>query len=275
LAALVVAFGPTGPLSRCLASLDPGATVVVDNGGSSDCRAVVEKYRARYVPASSNRGFAAGVNLGIAHVPGQPDVLLVNPDAVLPWAEAKRLHAALRSAPDLAAVAPRLRHPDGATEQVAWAQPTPRYTAWDALGRGPVWLAAHPDQAFLSGAVLLLRREALRDVGPFDERFFLYAEEADWQRRAVRRGWTVKVVEDVVAEHVGGGSSEDDVARATRVTRGALDYSRKWDGVAGRWAFRGAAIAAASRRWLLGDAQTRLRERARLGVLLGRDAVRA
>ena len=44
---------------------------------------------------------------------------------------------------------------------------------------------------YVIASVLLVRGEALVDVGGFDEGFFLYAEEADWERRATRRGWTV------------------------------------------------------------------------------------
>ena len=58
-----------------------------------------------------------------------------------------------------------------------------------------------------TGAFLLLRRAALDDVGPFDERFFVYCEEVDWQVRAARRGWRTQFLPALEAYHETTGSS--------------------------------------------------------------------
>ncbi len=68
---------------------------------------------------------------------------------------------------------------------MAWPFPTPMRAWLEALGLGR--LGGRTD--FLIGSVLLLNAKALTDVGRFDERFFLYAEETDWQRRASDLGW--------------------------------------------------------------------------------------
>jgi GT2 family glycosyltransferase len=106
-------------------------------------------------------------------------------------------------------------------------------------------------QIFLAGAVLLLRREAVLDVGPFDERFFLYAEEADWQRRARERGWASALCPDAVAEHVGGGTSMHASRRETLFHAAQETYIRKWYGRSGWLAYRVAACLGAAARALV------------------------
>ena len=100
-------------------------------------------------------------------------------------------------------------------------------------------------RTFVIGAVLLLRREAIDDVGGFDERFFLYAEEADWQRRARERGWGSAVCAAVVAEHAGAGTSTNAQRREVLFHAAQETYIRKWYGAAGWWLYRVAACSGA------------------------------
>ena len=65
----------------------------------------------------------------------------------------------------------------------------------------------------MTGACLLLRAEALADVGGFDETFWLYGEEADLQRRMTRRGWSVIFTPRATVTHVGAASSVESVPR--------------------------------------------------------------
>jgi len=117
----------------------------------------------------------------------------------------------------------------------------------DALGFGG-W-PAH--RTFVVGAVLLLRGEAIDDVGLFDVRFFLYAEEADWQRRARDRGWASAVCLDAVAEHVGAGTTTNMRRRETLFHAAQETYVRKWHGSTGWWVYRVAACVGAGARALM------------------------
>ena len=56
------------------------------------------------------------------------------------------------------------------------------------------------------GACMLVRRRAFDDVGPFDERYFLFSEEVDWMRRAADRGWSVVFTPYARCVHVGGAA---------------------------------------------------------------------
>jgi N-acetylglucosaminyl-diphospho-decaprenol L-rhamnosyltransferase len=82
-----------------------------------------------------------------------------------------------------------------------------------------------------SGAFLVLRRRALEDVGPFDERFFLYYEEADWLVRAKARGWRTLFLPAVEAVHDAGTSSgEARAALSLHLLASQHRYVRKHHG---------------------------------------------
>jgi GT2 family glycosyltransferase len=83
------------------------------------------------------------------------------------------------------------------------------------------------------GSVLLLRAEALAQVGGFDERFFLYAEETDWAYRAHLLGWRHAAVPGARAMHAGGGTSEDGSRRELHFHASQERYLRKHFGAAG------------------------------------------
>lgn len=244
---VVVAFHAHEQLDRCLDELGEDAvTIVVDNSSSSDVRAVAERRGARLVDSGRNLGFAAGVNLALRDVLAGPpaDVLLLNPDARLGTSAVDELRAFLHRADNerVAAVTPRLVGPDGAEERVVWPFPSPSRGWLEAAGLAS--FGGSP--TFVIGAALLLRWEALQDVGAFDERFFLYAEEVDWQRRARDRGWASAVAEHVSGYHDGAGSSPDPARREALFHAAQETYIRKWFGAGGWFSYRLAACAGAA-----------------------------
>ncbi len=243
---VVVAYGGADLLRRCLGALERTVAVtVVDNSSSKDVRAVALELGAAYVDAEKNLGFAAAVNIVLRSLLNGPprDILLLNPDAVLTPDQLELLAAHLRLEGNerLAAVAPRLVDGDGRVQRVLWPFPSPARAWLDALGVGSL----RPRSAFVIGAVLLLRWEAVREIGMFDERFFLYAEEADWQRRAVERGWRSRVCTDAVARHAGAGASDDPRRREALFHAAQEIYVRKWHGQFGWLLYRLGVLAGA------------------------------
>ena len=223
--------------------------LVVDNSSSTEVREVVGNHHGRYVDSGANVGFAAGVNRALAELgPAHGDVLLLNPDAQISTEVARSLQEAMRAHGNerVACVSPALTRDDGSQERVEWPFPTPARAWLDALGLGSVQRAP----GFLIGAILLLRREAIDEVGAFDERFFLYAEETDWQQRAVRAGWSVQCCSALTARHSGAGTSSDEQARQARFHASVERYIRKWHGTAGWQVFRAAVMFGAGVRWL-------------------------
>lgn len=242
---VVVAYNNTDDLTACLAALGSALPiVVVDNGGDDAVEQLCSRLGADYVRSPGNVGFAAAVNQGIGFAaPGQ-DVLLVNPDAQVSAADVRRLVAHLHADDRLAAVSPSLREPAGSA-RVQWPIPSPREAWVEALGLRK-WIKGR--QHFVIGAVLLLRSEALRTLGGFDERYFLYAEETDWQLRAIRAGWRVAVAPGIEALHLGSGSSSDEGRRSLLFHRGVEIFVRKWYGDWGWHCFRIAVLVGAALR---------------------------
>jgi GT2 family glycosyltransferase len=245
---VVVAYGSEHHLEACLDTLGPDLhIVVVDNGRSLKARQICATFGADYLTPPSNIGFAAAVNLALkARRDLNSDVLLLNPDARLLPSDLKILLDRLHRSPNLAAAGPRLLSPDGETQTPLWPIPSP----WIALA-AMIGTADHLSRRrFINGAVLLLRGAAVNAIGGFDERFFLYSEEADWQLRAIRAGWKVTVVQNAAAIHVGGGTSSDPAQRELLFNVSAERFIRKWYGSLGWHIFRFASIIAAVRRLL-------------------------
>jgi GT2 family glycosyltransferase len=247
---IVVAFHQPGLLSECLQSVsDAAPVIVVDNSSDPQVRSVALACGARYIDPGRNLGFGAGVNRALAQLPDEPtDVLLLNPDARIDPTSVHRLHAALleKGSSRIGGLSPRLVGPEG-EQRVMWPFPSPRRTWVEAVGLGRFNRSAD----FAVGAVLLLRSEALRAVGGFDERFFLYAEETDWQRRAADLGWRFDIAPDVEAWHVGGATSGSSRQREILFHAAAEVYVRKWFRGAGWASYRSAVILGSAARWLL------------------------
>ncbi len=239
---------------------------VVDNSSLPEIREIVELAGGRYLDPGRNGGFAAGVNHALAHrqAPDR-DVLLLNPDAVVSTEDVLHLQRTLHARPRTASVGPVQVDGDGHPARVVWPYPSP-LAAWvEAVGLGRL-RRAPADRSFVVGSVLLLSADALADVGPFDERFFLYAEETDWAYRANRAGWRHVVDHDVVAVHLGGATSSDAARRDTHFYASQEHFQRKHFGALGWSVARAGAVAGAAARSVAarGDARRAARSRLRL-----------
>lgn len=168
-----------------------------------------------------NVGFAAGMNQLLARSTA-PWLLALNPDA---WPEPgaiDRLVKAGDAHPRAAAVAPLVLRPDGALEHSVQPLPSLRVAAVCAIGGYERLLRRDRpgDVGWAVGAALLLRRAAVADIGGFDERLFLFAEDLEWCWRAHERGWTIRFEPAAVVRHVGGASASPVYGR--RRTRAHL-----------------------------------------------------
>ncbi len=197
--------------------------IVVDNasGDSEADRLRRELPDAKVIELNENRGFAAGNNAAIAQAGGRY-LLLLNPDAFAQRDALQKLVAHLDTHPAVGLVAPVLENEDGSIQaNLYWRLPTfatlfvefcfplgliavgrrTRRADADIAGPGAVEIA------HAIGAVLLVRAEAARATGPLDERFFLYLEETEWQRRMARLGVRRDGLLGARFVHLGGGSS--------------------------------------------------------------------
>lgn len=244
--AVIVAYNSRDTLRDCVApliALPWVAVTVVDNASPDDSSAAVADLPVHVISAPRNGGFAYGCNLGIGE--GESDfVLLLNPDARIDADSLASLVDALRADPRLGAVGPRTLDDDG---RLVWSQrrfPRLRSTYAQALFLQRVapragWTdevirdgAAYdrpgtPD--WLSGACLLLRREALDAVGGLDEGFFLYSEETDLFRRMRTNGWRVGYEPGATAQHSGGASAPRETTKRIWA-QSRVRYARKHHG---------------------------------------------
>ncbi|WP_242492400.1 glycosyltransferase, partial [Agromyces binzhouensis] len=246
---VVVAYGSPELLRRALEPVAGLPVTVVDNSSLPAIRGLCDELGVRYLDPGRNGGFAAGVNHGLANriAPGS-DVLLLNPDAEITTDDVARLHEALRARPDLASVGPGQVDEGGRESRVEWWLPSPSGTWLEALGLARL----RRDPTYVIGSVLLLRAEALEQVGAFDERFFLYAEEADWSYRAHRLGWRHAAVPEAHAVHIGAGTGGDPRRREAHFHASQERYLRKHYGAVGwQWARAGQWLGAMARSVLL------------------------
>ncbi|WP_375493126.1 glycosyltransferase family 2 protein [uncultured Jatrophihabitans sp.] len=262
---VIVAYRADAHLDRCLAALGPGAhVVIVDNDAAPSTKAIADEHGAEYIASLTNVGFAAAVNIGLRHV-GDTDVLLLNPDARLGLGDVRRMQTALRApGTHRAAVGPRLVGADGGAQLAQWPMPSPAQIWLDAVGLGRLWRG----RTFVVGAALMLHADALTELGGLDERYFLYAEEADWQLGALHAGWQLHVVDTVTCTHVGAASSSDPVRRERLFLASGRAFARRWYGPLGAAVMRAGSLVAAVRRSLVGSAESRARNRRLLRLQL-------
>lgn len=270
---VVVTYNGRGHVEACLEALDrhaglPYELLVVDNASPDGTADLVAGLRpaARLLRNERNRGFGAACNQALAQARAER-VLLLNPDAELRPGALPALAAALEADPAVALAGPRTLQADGV------AQPSfgPPLTLWNELWRRRFdralrarrrWavdvaerqVARAHEPPWLSAACLLGRTRALRDVGGFDERYFLYEEDVDLCLRLRAAGFRLRHVPEAVVLHLGGRSMQT----ASGLARREYDRShvRFYARHHGGWQLLGLRL------WLAASAL--------LGLLLGR-----
>ena len=196
-------------LLACLGSLgDAQAEIVVLDNASEDgsVAAVRERHpNVRVIPQEFRAGFGANHNTVIRVTRGRY-VYVLNEDTTAQDWGFERLVAYLDAHPRVAAVGPRLVYPNGRRQDSAWRFPTPLVSALGLATLGKVGVKqSEGDEPrpvdWVMGAAIVLRREALAEVGLFDEGFFLYSEEVDLQFRLQQAGWDVHYLPDLTVVH--------------------------------------------------------------------------
>ena len=207
--------------------------VIVDNGDDHDvAEQVAREHDARLVVPGRNLGYGAAANLG-ARGATQPWLVVANQDVV--WHDGA-LDVLLDAGRDEAvgSVGPTLLNPDGSRYPSARALPSLGLGIGHALlvrvWPGNPWTRRYQEGAdladaadgaprpagWLSGACLLLRREAFEAVGGFDEGYFMFFEDVDLGDRLGRAGWLNLHVPDARVTHAQGTSWKDRPAPMIR-----------------------------------------------------------
>lgn len=226
---IIVNYRSYPELTRCLESLEPergrlDRIFVVDHECDlGKAAGVVQRFPwVHLVERSTNEGFATGVNVG-ARLGTAGSLLILNPDCVVVPGSCERLIDFLHARPDTAAAGPRILNSDGTLQ--GSARRFPNFTT--AIAGRSSWLTRvfpgnqlsrwnlpaldagiEPvDVDWVSGACMLVRRDAFERIGGMDERFFLYWEDADLCRRLEQAGWRIAYFPGATVVHAGGRSS--------------------------------------------------------------------
>lgn len=221
---IIVNYRTEGLLKQCLRGIALAApkglkteTIVVENGSGDGSAAMVRANfpEATLLVSERNGGFAYGVNRGMEAARGAFRFIL-NPDLALFPGVPDAMVSYLRAHPAVGMVAPRLLNPDGTVQLSARRFPTPLTPLYSRtpLGGFPPfkgslrnYLMAEWDHRdirpvdWVLGAAMVVRAKAALEVGPMDERYFLYFEDVDWCRRFWEHGWAVEYLANVELVH--------------------------------------------------------------------------
>jgi N-acetylglucosaminyl-diphospho-decaprenol L-rhamnosyltransferase len=232
--ALIVGFHTYDELDRCLASLSEHErgvpVVVVDHDAQRAAGArLVERHRhIVYEPVTENPGYGAGINRAARLTTGN-HLLVLNPDVILTAPVSRMLVEYLDAHPTVGIVGGLIREESGAVQPSARRFPDlttalAGRTAWltrvaprNVLSRRNLQTAAaHEPQRvdWVTGAFMLIRRDTFEAIGGFDERFFMYWEDADFCQRAAAAGWTTMYNPCVSVVHLTGRASRHTPVRA-------------------------------------------------------------
>jgi N-acetylglucosaminyl-diphospho-decaprenol L-rhamnosyltransferase len=233
--AVAVVNHNAGPyLAGCLDSIAASSgdvateVLLVDNASTDGSveRAAEPHPEVRVLRNPENRGFARAANQALAST-SAPFILLLNPDARIVGGTLAALVKVARERPRAGAIGPLVRNPDGTIQPSA--RRIPRLA--EALAHaflGPVWpenpwtrsytlagwdRATEREVEWVSGSAMLLRREAIDQVGPFDEGYFMFVEDVDLCTRLRRAGWQVVFSPELEIVHQIGVSTKGQRGR--------------------------------------------------------------
>ncbi|MCC6457020.1 MAG: glycosyltransferase family 2 protein [Caldilineaceae bacterium] len=234
LAIVILNYNTVDLLRDCLRSLFAGDTslryhvCVVDNASTDGSAAMVQTEfpGVHLIENRINRGFSSGNNDGLRWYGfGVEDAarraryaLLLNPDTLVPPTALAAMVRFMDARPEIGVAGPRVRRLDGSLDRACRRSfPTPQVSFYRMVGLSKLFPtsrrfnaynlgfyaedAVHPVDSVV-GAFMLLRREAIAQVGLLDEAFFMYGEDLDWAKRMKDAGWEVWYNGQVEITHV-------------------------------------------------------------------------
>jgi GT2 family glycosyltransferase len=245
LSVVIVSYNVSSYLKQALLSVTEAASgidheiIVVDNHSSDGSDEMVrrEYHTVRLIVSASNDGFSAACNRGIKAASGD-FILILNPDTVVAPDAITRALAFMHSHPDAGAAGARLTDNNGVfLPESKRGFPSPITSLFKFSGMGRLFPKSSFFNAYylghltedkvcradiLTGAFMLIRREALDAAGPFDTSFFLYGEDIDMSWRIRKAGYYNYYLPDVHVVHYKGKSAATERYSSVRHFYGAM-----------------------------------------------------
>lgn len=258
-AVVTVSYGSGDVLETFLTSLrrfhgSKIAVAVVDNKPDHDSvRELAERFDALYLPLSDNPGYGAAMNAGVrllspaskavrkAAPEGFDAYFFCNPDVRFIEPAIDQLATALYEHPNAGAIGPQMLNEDGTVYSSARNVPSVSTGIGHAIF-GKVWknnpwsraytAASNYDEAraagWLSGAAVMVRSDVYRELGGWDDEYFMYFEDVDLGYRLGLAGYENRYEPSVALEHTGAHSTKDRAKAVEQsLTDSAVRFMRK------------------------------------------------
>jgi GT2 family glycosyltransferase len=249
---IIVNYNSESFLPACLDSIKKASSrgdvqvVVVDNSKGGGAGEILRQHfpSGRFIENDKNLGYAKAVNQGI-EASDSEFVFIVNPDTVAEDGTLDKLVDFMRTHPDAGMVGPKLLYPDGTTQlscRTFYSLKTIilRRTFLGKLFKNSTAVRQHMmldwdhnstlEVDWILGAAMMVRRAAISEVGPMDERFFLYFEDVDWCYRMKAAEWKTYYHSDAhLVHHYRRQSADAKFGKAKRAhLESWLRFSEKW-----------------------------------------------
>jgi GT2 family glycosyltransferase len=275
LSIVIVNWNSKAYLEVCLKSLFTHSqgldyeVIVIDSGSFDGCGEMlrINYPSVQFIQGDRNLGFAKANNIAFERSRGAC-VLFLNPDTVVLESAIARLMQVARARSDVGAVGGTLLNQDGTVQSSSiQALPTLARKALDSdflKRRWPLWklwgMASLYDNSVeprpaevISGAGLLVRRQAFESVGRFSEDYFMYAEDVDLSHKLLAAGYTNYHVPQAKIVHFGGSSSKEaaNTFAAVMMPEATFRFFKKTRGAAYAWGYRALMCGCATGRLAL------------------------
>ncbi len=175
-------------------------TYLIDNSPTAMNLPCLHYPNTNYIKAKANNGYGAGHNIALRTILGEADFhFVLNPDIYFEPTELEKMIRFMRTDLAIGQLMPKVVYPDGSLQYLCKLLPTPVDLLLRRFAFGPLKRVQNAraekfelrnsgynrvmDIPYLSGCFMLFRTSALRRVGLFDERFFMYPEDIDITRR--------------------------------------------------------------------------------------------
>lgn len=230
---VIVNYKMKDDIDKCLTSLysdvkDSGLDVIVTIVDNASCDGIAElvkeKYsQAKFIQMSGNDGFGHAQNAGMKSCEAKyyfvlnPDTEFLSGDNSL-----RKMFDFMEKHGKIGMIGPKIIYPDGSLQYSCYRFPSFWQPVFSRTKIGGEKLREKMNKNFLMkdfghnetrpvdwimGSAMFVRDEAVKEVGMFDNRFWMYAEDSDWCRRMWEAHWPVYYVHDIVIKHAHGRGS--------------------------------------------------------------------
>jgi GT2 family glycosyltransferase len=242
LSIIIVNFNTKNLLRNCINSIYKtvhnisNEIIVVDNASSDGSPLMIhaEFSQVHLIENGQNLGFGAANNQALAIMGGRY-ALLLNTDTILKENAVSELFSFMENHPDAAMACGQLLNADGSKQNSI----APFPSIWALLFNMPllekIFPQKYPSKRYDHkdpveidsgiGACLLVRKQAIKEVGLFDKRYFFFFEETDWALRMKTAGWKIYYVPSAYMQ---GQSIGRDIPARIEFYRSRYQFFRKW-----------------------------------------------